>query len=173
MRPSSASTEIVRTLPDTAQLPHVVMATDGACRGSSGRGGWSAVIVEDGTTRTVCGGSRDTTGNRMEVLAAIEGLAVLDGPSRVTLHTDSRYLVDGVTRRVRGWIERGWRNADGRPVRNRDLWERLIGEAARHEISWTWCKVHSGHLYNEMANTAAGPAVPENPIRMKTGRSCA
>lgn len=109
----------------------------------------------------------------MEILAATEGLAALEMPSRVTLHTDSRYLVDGVTRWMTGWIERGWKNADGRPVRNRDLWERLTGEASRHEIAWTWCQEHSGRFRNEMADTDSAHAVPGSAIRMKTERSCA
>jgi ribonuclease HI len=159
--------------PNAPEAPRVIVATDGACRGGSGPGGWSAVIVEDGSTRTLCGGSPDTTGGRMELLAAIEGLAALDVPSRVTLHANSRYLMDGITRWMPGWIERGWRNADGRPVRNRDLWERLIGEAARHEISWTRCDERPVRFCNAMADGTAGPAVPDGAIRMKTERSCA
>jgi len=163
----------VRTFHDAAERGHVIIAIDGACRGNPGPGGWSAIIVEDGSTRTLCGGVADTTGSRMEILAATEGLAALEMPSRVTLHTDSRYLFEGVTRWMKGWTERGWKNADGRPVRNKDLWERLTGEASRHEIAWTWCQEHSGRFRNEMADTDSAHAVPGSAIRMKTERSCA
>lgn len=149
------------------------MATDAACRGNPGPGGWSAVIVQDGETRTMCGSEEHTTSNRMELVAVIEGLAALEDRSRVTLHTDSRYVLDGMTRWIRGWVERGWRGADGRVARNRDLWERLIDQASRHEISWAWCKGHSGNLYNEMADAAAGLAMPRGVVRMKSERSCA
>jgi ribonuclease HI len=150
----------------------VEMATDGACRYNPGPGGWAAVIIEEDGNRTLSGGEDHTTNNRMELTAVVEGLAALASPSRVTLYTDSRYVCDGITTWIHGWLARGWRNADGKPVRNRDLWERLVHEASRHEIVWTWCKGHAGHPYNELADTAAGLAVPRNVVRIRTERSC-
>jgi ribonuclease HI len=158
---------------DQANAPVAEIATDGACRYNPGPGGWAAVIMEGDDIRTISGGEDHTTNNRMELTAAIEGLSALADPARVTVYTDSRYVCDGITRWIAGWMARGWRGADGRPVRNRDLWERLVDQARRHEVAWTWCKGHAGHPYNELADRAAGLAVPRNVVRMRTERSCA
>jgi ribonuclease HI len=141
-------------------LPELLAYTDGACSGNPGPGGWGAVLVaRDGDTvlkeRLLNGGEPATTNNRMELTAAIAALEALDRPSAITVVTDSAYLRDGVSRWIHGWKRNGWRTADGKPVKNEDLWRRLDAAAAAHRVTWEWVKGHAGHLENERADALA------------------
>jgi ribonuclease HI len=135
--------------------------TDGACKGNPGPGGWGALLRFDGKERELFGGERETTNNRMELLAVIEALAALKRPCRVRLHTDSRYVQQGITAWIENWKRRGWRTADGKPVKNVDLWRRLDELAANHEVHWIWVKGHAGHDGNERADALANKGVPK------------
>ena len=139
----------------------VEIYTDGACRGNPGPGGWGALLRSSGAERELHGGERDTTNNRMELLAAIEGLGALKRPCRVELYTDSQYLRKGITEWMAGWKRNGWKTASRKPVKNQDLWQRLDAEAARHEITWHWVKGHSGHPENERADQLANRGIDE------------
>lgn len=139
-------------------LPPVEIATDGACKGNPGPGGWGAVIRMGTHEKELSGGAAMTTNNRMELTAAIEGLNALTRPCRVTLSTDSRYVMDGLTRWIKGWQRNGWRTADKKPVKNADLWQALIDAAAPHRIEWVWVKGHAGHPENERADRLASDA---------------
>lgn len=140
---------------------HVEIFTDGACRGNPGRGGWGVVLRYGSRERTLHGAERHTTNNRMELLAAIEGLAALKEACRVTLTTDSEYVRQGITKWLAGWKARGWRTASKAPVKNQDLWRGLDVEAARHQISWCWVKGHAGHPENELADALANRGIDE------------
>ena len=133
----------------------VVMFTDGACSGNPGPGGWGVILVSGAHRRELTGGEATTTNNRMELLAAINGLEALKKPSRVELHTDSMYLRDGITKWIHGWKRNGWRTADKKPVKNVELWQRLELAAKVHEIDWRWVKGHAGHDENERADELA------------------
>lgn len=135
--------------------PSVLIYTDGACRGNPGPGGWGALLIFGDREKALSGGERLTTNNRMELTAAIEALDALTRPCRVELHTDSRYLRDGVTAWLPGWKARGWRTAAKAPVKNEDLWRRLDAARARHEVDWRWVKGHAGHPLNERADALA------------------
>ena len=139
-------------------LPHVEIATDGACKGNPGPGGWGAVIRMGPREKLISGGEALTTNNRMEMMAAISGLNALTKPCRVTLSTDSRYVMDGLTRWIRGWQRNGWRTADRKPVKNADLWQALLDAAQPHTIEWVWVKGHAGHPENERADRLASDA---------------
>ena len=140
------------------ELPLVEIATDGACKGNPGPGGWGAVLRFGGTEKDLSGGEPDTTNNRMELTAAIEALNALKRPCRVKLSTDSRYVMDGLTKWLKGWQKNGWKTADKKPVKNADLWQALIAAAAPHRIEWTWVKGHAGHPDNERADRLASDA---------------
>ena len=142
-------------------MTQVEIYTDGACRGNPGPGGWGALLRSAGAERELHGGEQDTTNNRMELLAAIEGLAALKRACRVDLYTDSQYLRKGITEWMAGWKRNGWKTASRKPVKNQDLWQRLDAEAARHEISWHWVKGHSGHPENERADELANRGIDE------------
>ena len=129
--------------------------TDGACSGNPGPGGWGAVLRWRGNEREMCGGAPDTTNNRMELMAAIEGLAALKEVCSVTLTTDSQYVRQGITQWIQGWKRNGWRTAAKKPVKNADLWRRLDQLVERHEVEWKWVKGHSGHRENEIADELA------------------
>ncbi|MYA16938.1 MAG: ribonuclease HI [Gammaproteobacteria bacterium] len=135
--------------------------TDGACRGNPGPGGWAALLRYRQAEKSIRGAEAHTTNNRMELTAAIEGLAALKRPSRVTLTTDSEYVRQGITRWVVGWKRRGWMRAGNRPVLNVDLWRRLDSLNEDHEVSWRWVKGHSGHAENEAVDRAANQAIDE------------
>ena len=141
-----------------SDLPLVAMATDGACKGNPGPGGWGVVIASDGIEKELSGGEPLTTNNRMELMAAIEGLAALKRPCQVTLSTDSRYVMDGLTKWLAGWQRNGWRTAAKAPVKNMDLWQALVAAAAPHRITWKWVKGHAGHPENERADRLASAA---------------
>jgi len=141
-----------------AELPQVEIATDGACKGNPGPGGWGAVIRSAGRERELSGGEPATTNNRMELMAAIRALEALRRPCRVKLSTDSRYVMDGLTKWIHGWRRNGWRTADKKPVKNAELWHALIAAAERHQIEWIWVKGHAGHPDNERADQLASDA---------------
>ena len=135
--------------------------TDGACRGNPGPGGWGAILRYRGHERELYGGERETTNNRMELMAAIKALEALTRPCSVVLTTDSEYLRKGITEWLPQWKRRGWRTAARQPVKNQDLWERLEKAIAPHRIQWEWIKGHSGHPENERADALANRAIDE------------
>ncbi len=139
----------------------VEIFTDGACRGNPGPGGWGAVLRYQGTEKSVYGGERDTTNNRMELTAAIEALAALKESCDVILTTDSEYVRQGITSWLENWKKRGWKTAAKKPVKNVDLWQRLDEQVRRHKINWKWVKGHSGHRENEMADQLANKGIDE------------
>ena len=136
--------------------PKVVIYTDGACRGNPGPGGWGAILIAaNGTSKELCGGEAATTNNRMELMAAIQALDALKKPCKVELHTDSQYVMKGISEWIRGWKARGWKTAAKDPVKNEDLWRRLDEARARHDVDWRWIKGHAGHELNERADELA------------------
>ena len=148
------------------ELPRVELFTDGACRGNPGPGGWAALLRMGDKERELVGGDPLTTNNRMELLAAIEGLKALNRPCRVEVHTDSQYVRDGITRWVHGWLRNGWRTADRKPVKNAELWQALLDATQRHRIDWHWVKGHSGHPENDRVDALACAEAD----RQKTGQ---
>ncbi|MDY0959906.1 MULTISPECIES: ribonuclease HI [unclassified Sphingomonas] len=136
----------------------VEIATDGACKGNPGPGGWGALIRSGTHEKELSGGEVLTTNNRMELMAAIEALNALKRPCAVTLSTDSRYVMDGLTKWIHGWKRNGWRTADKKPVKNAELWQALVAAAERHQIEWKWVKGHAGHPDNERADKLASDA---------------
>ena len=133
----------------------VTVHTDGACSGNPGPGGWGAILRSGGHEKELSGGERATTNNRMELMAAIKAFEALKTPSEVTIHTDSRYVMDGATKWIINWKKNGWRTADKKPVKNEDLWRALDSAAAPHRIHWRWLKGHAGHAMNERADELA------------------
>jgi len=138
-------------------LPHVELYTDGACSGNPGPGGWAYVLKHpaSGTERERSGAERDTTNNRMELMAAIEGLAAVKRPSRVELFSDSQYVLNGLKEWMRAWKLRGWKTADKKPVKNQDLWMRLDELAAAHDVRFHWIRGHNEHPENERCDRLA------------------
>lgn len=139
----------------------VEIFTDGACRGNPGPGGWAALLRYGDEEKVLRGAEPATTNNRMELQAAIEGLAALKRSSRVILTTDSEYLRQGINDWVPRWKKNGWRTAARKPVKNQDLWEKLDELAGNHDIEWHWVKGHSGHRENELVDEAANLAIDE------------
>lgn len=129
--------------------------TDGACSGNPGPGGWGALLVSGDKRKEIYGGEPDSTNNRMELMGAIEALNVLSGPKKVTLHTDSTYVKDGLTKWIHGWKKNGWKTAAKKPVKNKDLWQALEAACERHDITWKWVKGHAGDPGNERADALA------------------
>jgi ribonuclease HI len=149
-----------------AQLPHVVIHTDGACSGNPGPGGWGAILAFGDREKELKGGEALTTNNRMELTAAIAALEALKRPAVVKLHTDSQYLRDGVTAWMGNWKRNGWRTRDRKPVKNDDLWRRLDEATQRHEIDWRWVRGHAGDPMNERADELARRGMaPFLPVR--------
>ena len=140
------------------ELPHVEAFTDGACKGNPGPGGWGVVLRRGATEKELSGGEAMTTNNRMELTAAIRALTALTKPCRVTLSTDSRYVMDGLTKWIHGWRKNGWRTADKKPVKNAELWQELLTASAPHRVEWQWVKGHAGHPENERADKLASDA---------------
>ena len=141
--------------------PHVVAYTDGACSGNPGPGGWGAILTHGGHEKELSGGEAHTTNNRMELMAAIAALDALKRPSKVELHTDSKYVHDGISQWIRGWKRNGWKTADKKPVKNDDLWKRLDAARSRHDVKWHWVKGHAGHELNERADGLANRGIEE------------
>jgi ribonuclease HI len=141
-----------------SEMPLVEIATDGACKGNPGPGGWGAIIRFGGHEKEISGGENPTTNNRMEMTAAIRALQALKRPCRVQLATDSRYVMDGLTKWIHGWKRKGWKTADGKPVKNADLWQELIDACAPHRVEWEWVRGHAGHPDNERADRLASDA---------------
>ena len=129
--------------------------TDGACSGNPGPGGWGALLRFQGNERELCGGVPDTTNNRMELTAAIRALKTLKRPCRVRLHTDSKYLRDGISQWIHNWKRNGWKTAARKPVKNADLWQALDRAIGQHQIEWHWVRGHAGHPENERADELA------------------
>lgn len=140
-------------------MDKVEIFTDGACKGNPGTGGWGALMVADGHEKELFGGEHNTTNNRMELTAVIEALKALKRPCEVVLHSDSQYVLKGITEWLKGWKSRGWKTAAKAPVKNVDLWQALDAEQARHQIQWRWVKGHSGHNGNERADQLANCGV--------------
>jgi len=138
-----------------AERPKVVIHTDGACSRNPGPGGWGAILQSGAHRKEVKGGEAMTTNNRMELMAAIEALDALKGPSDVDLYTDSSYLRGGITSWIKSWKKNGWRTADKKPVKNVELWQRLEQAEERHTVRWHWVKGHVGHDDNERADELA------------------
>lgn len=141
-----------------SELTHVEIATDGACKGNPGRGGWGAIVRSGAYEKELSGSEPHTTNNRMEMMAVIRALEALKRPCHVTLSTDSRYVMDGMTKWMHGWLKNSWRTADKKPVKNADLWQALWAAAKPHRIDWVWVKGHAGHPDNERADKLASDA---------------
>jgi ribonuclease HI len=137
-------------------MKHVDIYTDGACRGNPGKGGWGAILVYGGREKELSGGERETTNNRMELSAVIAALSALKEPCDITLTSDSKYVVDAVTKGwVESWRRNGWRKADKSPALNVDLWEVLLGLLEKHKVDFVWVHGHTGHPYNERCDVLA------------------
>ena len=137
-------------------MKHVDIYTDGACRGNPGRGGWGAILVYQGYERELSGGEKLTTNNRMELMAAISALEALKESCDVTLYSDSKYMIDSITKGwVYSWQAKSWKKADKSPALNPDLWERLLVLLEKHKVEFVWVKGHDGHEYNERCDTLA------------------
>ena len=137
----------------------VELYTDGACSGNPGPGGWGALLRYKTTEKELSGAEKETTNNRMELMAAIEGLKAIKRTCHVTLYTDSKYVLQGVTEWMDGWKSRNWKTADKKPVKNQDLWMLLDEQVQRHHIKWEWVKGHAGHIENERVDELARMAI--------------
>ena len=137
-------------------MKKVELFTDGACSGNPGPGGWGAILKYGEIEKELCGGERETTNNRMELTAAIEGLSALKEPCEVTLYSDSKYLVDGMDKGwAASWKKRGWKKSDNKPALNPDLWDKLLKLFEIHNVTLVWVKGHAGHPYNERCDALA------------------
>ena len=143
----------------------VEIFTDGACSGNPGPGGWGAVLAWNGQEKELSGFEAETTNNRMEMLAAIAALESLSHGMNAVIHTDSRYLHDGITLWLKSWKACGWKTADKKPVKNQDLWQRLEAALTRHRVQWRWVKGHAGHAGNERADALARAAIDTGRAR--------
>lgn len=141
-------------------MSSIEIFTDGACTGNPGPGGWAAILRTDAHEKELSGGERATTNNRMELTAAIRAFEALKQPSTVTIHTDSRYVMDGATKWMANWKRNGWKTADKKPVKNKELWKALEAAAAPHKVTWRWVKGHDGHPENERCDALARGAIP-------------
>ena len=150
-------------------MTEVVIYTDGACSGNPGPGGWGAVLRWNGTEKELHGGDPQTTNNRMELMAAIQALEGLSRPATVQLYTDSKYLLDGITKWIDGWQRNGWRTSAKQPVKNEDLWRRLVQAMDGHEVSWLWVKGHAGEEGNELADALARLGAEEAGSAVRSG----
>lgn len=139
---------------------HVVLYTDGSCKGNPGPGGWGALLEFGEHAKELNGGESPTTNNRMELTAVIEGLRALNRSCQITIVTDSTYVKDGITKWIVNWKRNGWQTKARKPVKNKDLWEALDVELSTHDVSWEWVKGHAGHPGNERADQLANAGVP-------------
>lgn len=139
----------------------VYIYTDGACSGNPGPGGWAALLRWNGHEKTLTGGEKETTNNRMEMSAVIHAIEAIKKPSRIELYSDSKYVLDGLTQWLPGWKARGWKTASKDPVKNQDLWERLDSLIQPHEINFHWIRGHDGHVENEIVDKLAVAAIPK------------
>ena len=137
----------------------VEIFSDGACSGNPGPGGWGTILRCGGHEKELSGYAAETTNNRMELLGAIAGFEALTRPCQVRLTTDSEYVKKGMTEWIDGWVRRGWKNAQKKPVANRDLWERLLELAGQHQVEWHWVRGHDGHAENERCDALAKAAI--------------
>tara|TARA_B100000315_G_scaffold216715_1_gene216806 strand:+ start:654 stop:1103 length:450 start_codon:yes stop_codon:yes gene_type:complete len=141
----------------------VEMYTDGACRGNPGKGGWGVLLRYGDAEKSLYGGEALTTNNRMELTAVIKGLEVLTKPCNVSITTDSKYVLTGITEWMVNWKQRNWRTSNKKPVLNVELWKRLDELVDQHQVEWTWVKGHSGHPENEIADQLANQGIDELP----------
>ena len=137
----------------------VEIYTDGACSGNPGRGGYGAVLLYKEHRKEISGFEADTTNNRMELRAVIEALRILKKSSEVKIYTDSKYVMDGITKWIYGWKKNGWKASDKKPVKNIDLWQELDAEVAKHQTTWVWVRGHNGNYFNEVADRLAREAI--------------
>lgn len=151
-------------------MPEVHLFTDGACRGNPGPGGWGVLLRYGDREKRLYGAEEHTTNNRMELMAAIQGLEALTRPCTVVLTTDSQYVRNGITQWLVQWKKRDWKTADRKPVKNVDLWQRLDAAAARHRVRWEWVRGHTGHPENEIADALANQAIDEMAAKAKQQR---
>lgn len=142
-------------------MKQVDVFTDGACKGNPGPGGWGALLRMGRHEKELSGGEPQTTNNRMEMTGVIKALSALVEPCQVTVYTDSRYVIDGMTKWIDGWKKRGWINASKQPVKNADLWHDLIAAVGRHSVTWQWVKGHAGHPENERVDQLASDAAEQ------------
>lgn len=142
-------------------MKQIVIYTDGACSGNPGPGGWGALLQYKGHERELFGGEKETTNNRMEIMAAVEALNALKEPCKVDLFTDSVYVRDGISKWIEGWKRNGWQTSAKKPVKNMDLWQALDEARKRHDVIWHWVKGHAGHAENERVDALARQGVAE------------
>jgi len=151
-------------------MKRVIIHTDGGCKGNPGPGGYGAVLVSGPHRMELSAGYRLTTNNRMELRAAIAALELLKQPCEIELHSDSKYVIDAMTKKwIAGWQKRGWKTAANQAVKNRDLWTRLIAASASHKIDWRWVKGHAGHAENERCDELANTAVRGRDLLVDDG----
>jgi ribonuclease HI len=151
-------------------MSEVVIYTDGACSGNPGRGGWGVVLRWKDVAKELHGSDPQTTNNRMELMAAIHALEALNRPTTVQLHTDSKYLLDGITKWIAGWQRNGWLTSAKQPVKNADLWRRLVAAVNGHEVTWVWVKGHAGDAGNERADALARLGIEEAASTVRSGK---
>jgi len=134
--------------------------TDGACSGNPGPGGWGAILLYKEHKKEISGGQKGTTNNQMEMTAVTEALKTLKKESEITIYTDSKYVMDGITKWIFNWKKNGWKSANRKPIKNVEFWQDLDTEVKKHKIEWVWVKGHSGNHYNELVDELARLAVP-------------
>ena len=142
-------------------MKKVDIYTDGACRGNPGPGGWGALLIYNDARKTIYGGEKDTTNNRMEMIAVIEALKLIKSDCEISLYTDSKYVMDGVSKWLSGWKQKGWKTSNKKPVKNQDLWESIDACITKHNIEWHWVKGHAGNPGNELADELANRGIDE------------
>ncbi len=158
----SDDTKTDDTKTDDTKTEGIELYTDGACSGNPGPGGWGVILRMGEHEKELFGGEPETTNNRMEMMAVIEGLRALKRSVRADIYTDSQYVMKGMNEWIHGWKARGWKTAAKEPVKNVDLWQALDKECARHELKWHWVKGHAGHVENERADALARRGVEQN-----------